>query len=116
MNLKTKAIRSGVWFKSLQRIDRALFDLTIRVVDNIRSAKLTKIIAVLTKKLEGAIKGSFSGHLRTIGLPLAQRVSLMAQKIGNISAINWAFDASFAIFLAITHINDTKNSKVNDSN
>ena len=42
VNLKTKAMRSGAWFKALQRIDRVLFDLTIRVVDTIRSAKLAK--------------------------------------------------------------------------
>ena len=50
--LKTKAMRSCAWFKALHRIDRALFDLTIRVVDNIRSVKLTKSIALLTGKLE----------------------------------------------------------------
>jgi hypothetical protein len=34
--LKTKAILSGAWFKALQIMDRILFDLTIRVVDNVR--------------------------------------------------------------------------------
>ncbi len=42
INLKTKAMRSGAWFKALQRIDRVLFDLTIRVVDNIRSSQISK--------------------------------------------------------------------------
>jgi hypothetical protein len=105
VNLKTKAMRSGAWFKALQRIDRVLFDLTIRVVDTIRSAKLAKSIAVLTRKLEDAVKGSFSGRLREIGLPLAQKVSFTAQKLGNVSAIDWAFDSSFAIFLAVMHMN-----------
>ena len=86
MNLKTKAMRSGAWFKALQRIDRVLFDLTIRVVDNIRSAKLAKSMLVLTRKLEDAIKSSFSNRLREIGLPLAQKISFTAQKLGNISA------------------------------
>ena len=86
MNLKTKAMRSGAWFKALQRIDRVLFDLTIRVVDNIRSAKLAKSILVLTRKLEDAMKSSFSIRLREIGLPLAQKISFTAQKLGNISA------------------------------
>ena len=57
-------MRSGAWFKALQRIDRVLFDLTIRVVDNIRSAKLAKSITVLTRKLEDAMKSSFSSRLR----------------------------------------------------
>ena len=108
VNLKTKAMRSGAWFKALQRIDRVLFDLTIRVVDNIRSAKLAKSLLVLTRKLEDAMKSSFSSRLREIGLPLAQKISFAAQKLGNISADGWAFDSSFAIFLAVMHVNNVK--------
>jgi hypothetical protein len=108
VNLKTRAMRSGAWFNALQRIDRVLFDLTIRVVDIIRSAKLAKSIAVLTRKLENAMEGSFSSRLREIGLPLAQKISFTAQKLGNISAISWVFDSSFAIFLAVMHVNNVK--------
>jgi hypothetical protein len=108
VNVKTKAMRSGAWFKVLQRIDRVLFDLTIRVVGYIRSAKLAKSILALTRKLEDAIKSSFSSRLREIGLPLAQKISLMAQKLGNISASGWVFDSSFAVFLAVMHINNVK--------
>jgi hypothetical protein len=108
VNLKTRAMRSGVWFKALQRIDRVLFDLTIRVVDTIRSAKLAKSIAVITRKLEDAMKSSFSSRVWEIGLPLAQKVSFVAQKLGNISAISWVFDSSFAIFLAVMHMNYVK--------
>ena len=108
LNLKTKAMRSGVWFKALQRIDRVLLDLTIKVVDNIRSAKLAKSILVITRKLENAMQSSFSSHLREIGLPLAQKIAFTAQKLGNISAGDWAFDSSFVTFLAVMQINNGK--------
>ena len=108
VNLKTKAMRSGAWFKALQRIDRVLFDLTIRVVDNIRSAQLAKSIHILISKLKNAMERNFSSHLREIGLPLAKKISLTAQKLGNNSATTWSFDSSFAIFLAVMHVNDVK--------
>jgi len=108
VNLKSKAMRSGAWFKVLQRIDRVLFDLTIRVVDNVRSAKLAKSLLALTRKLEDAMKGNFSSRLRAIGLPLAKKISFTAQKLGNISAGSWVFDSSFAIFLAVMHVNNVK--------
>jgi hypothetical protein len=108
INLNPKAMRSGAWFKVLQRIDRVLFDLTIRVVDNIRSSKLAKSILTLTRKLEDSMKNNFSSHLRKIGLPLAQKISLTAQKLGNNSATIWVFDSSFALFLATMHINNVK--------
>ena len=82
-----------------------LFDLTIRVVDNIRSAKLAKSILMVTRKLEDAMKNNFSSRLREIGLPLVQKISLTAQKLGNISASGWVFDSSFANFLAVMHLN-----------
>ena len=34
LELRVKAIRAGVWFRGLRRIDRALIDLTIKVVSN----------------------------------------------------------------------------------
>jgi len=105
INLKTKAMRSGSWFRALQRIDRVLFDLTIRVVDNIRSAKLVKSILMVARKLEDAMKTTFSSRLREIGLLLVQKISLLAQKLGNISARTWLFDSSFADFLAVMHLN-----------
>ena len=105
-NLKTRAMRSGAWFKALQRIDRVLFDLTLRVVDNIRSAKLAKSLFTIIKKLDEALITNFSIHLRKIGLLLAQKVSFTAQKLGNISAGDWLLDSSFPFFLAVMHMND----------
>jgi len=105
VNLKTKAMRSGAWFKALQRIDRVLFDLTIRVVDNIRSAKLEKSIVVIVRKLEYNMKSNFSGRLKEIGFLLVKKISSLAQKLGNVSATDWVFDSSFADFLAVMHVN-----------
>jgi NAD-dependent DNA ligase len=104
-NLKTKAVRSGAWFKALQRIDRVLFDLTIRVVGSIRSAKLARSIFTITRKLEDVMKSSLKGRLRKIGLILAKKISLTAQKLGNVSASGWVFDSSFVDFLAVMHLN-----------
>jgi hypothetical protein len=110
-DLKTKAIRSGAWFKVMQRIDRVLFDLTIRVVDNIRSSQLAKSILVITRKLENTMKGSFSIRLNEIGLSLAQKIGAIAQRLGNIYANCWVFDSSFVTFLAVMYINNVKISR-----
>jgi len=108
VHLKNRAMRSGAWFKALQRIDRVLIDLTIRVVDSIRSVKLAESICTLSRKLEDAMKSNFLRHLREIGLPMAKKISLTAQKLGNNSANTWASDSSFAIFLAVMHVNNAK--------
>ena len=105
LSLRTKAMRSGAWFKALKRIDRVLIDLTIKVVGNIRSAKLTKSILTLANKLESAMKSTFMRKIEEIGSGLVQKISLIGQKLGNLSARSWVSDTSFAFFLAVLHIN-----------
>jgi hypothetical protein len=107
LRLKLKAMRAGVWFKALRRIDRALIDLTIKVTSSIRSNTLAKSIFALARKLEGIMESRVSRALREVGFPLAQKLSLTAQKWGNASAKSWASAPSFAIFLAVMHINDS---------
>jgi hypothetical protein len=105
LKLKFKAIRAGVWFKALPRIDRVLVDLTIKVAENIRSPHLARSIFAVLGKLEGLLESSILKSLRLIGRPLAEKISITAQKLGNTSARNWALDSSFAFFLAIMHTN-----------
>jgi hypothetical protein len=105
IKLRTKAMRAGVWFRALPRIDRVLVDLTIKVAENIRSAYLAKSIFAIVGKLEGLLESSVLKSLRLIGRPLAEKISSIAQKLGNNSAKNWASDSSFAFFLAVMHTN-----------
>jgi hypothetical protein len=108
VKLKTKAMRSGAWFRALQSIDRVLIDLTIRVANSVRNVKLVESILTVSRKLESAMESRFSRVVREVGLPLAQKISLTAKMLGNISAGSWVFDSSFAIFLAVMHINNVK--------
>lgn len=106
--LKLQAIRGGVWFRGLSRVDRALVNLTIKVVDRVRSFTLTKALFFIIKKLEDAFEGRVSYVLKTVGFPLARKLSLFAQRWGDNLAQNWMHDVSFAKFLAIMHINNPK--------
>jgi hypothetical protein len=108
VKLRLKAKRAGVWFRALPRIDRVLVDLTIRVADSVRSVTLAKNILAVTKKLEGLLESSLLRAFREVGIRLAQKLSLVAQKWGNTSAKNWISDASFIKFLAVMHINEPK--------
>lgn len=105
IQLKKKAIRCGVWFRSLQRIDRVLFDLTIMVTNKVRSVQLFNSIFSLTNKLDNAMESKLSRAIRAIGVPLAQKISAAAQKLGNGSAKEWAFDLAFSAYLAVMRMN-----------
>lgn len=113
VKLKLKAMRSGVWFKALRRIDRVLIDLTIKVARyNVRSVTLAKNIFSIMEKLEGLLESSLSRVIREVGFPLAQKVSSLAQKWGNPSASEWSSDLSFVSFLAVLSINEPKTFKL----
>jgi hypothetical protein len=111
VKLKLKAMRAGVWFRALPRIDRALVDLTIKVASNVRSVTLAKSLLAVMRKLEGIMESRLSRALREVGFPLAQKLSLVAQKWGNTSAKSWSSDSSFVNFLGVMHINEPKTFK-----
>ncbi len=105
MKIKCKALRAGVWYKALPRIDRVLVDLTIKVAENIRSLQLARSICTIVGKLEALLESGLSKSLRSVAYSLAEKISLIAQKWGNNAAKRWATDSSFVFFLAIMHIN-----------
>jgi hypothetical protein len=98
-------MRAGVWFRALPRIDRVLIDLTIRVADSIRSVSLANCILSVTRKLEGLLESRLSRAMREIGVPLARKLSLFAQKWGHEGAWAWGADRDFAEYLAIMKLN-----------
>jgi hypothetical protein len=101
VKVKLKAIRAGVWFRALPKIDRALVDLTIKVSDGVRSAFLAQRILLVARKLESFLESKFARAIREVGLPLARKLSLLAQQWGNTLAAEWAKDMGFARYWAI---------------
>ena len=105
MKVRQKAMRAGVWFTGLRRIDRVLVDLTIQVIDNIRSASLAKSILEITKKLESVMESKFSRAMREFGVPLAKKLSQFALGWGYETARAWASDTGFVRYLAVMQLN-----------
>ena len=103
--LKAKALRHGIWFKVLTMAERALIDVTVRVVEKVQSFLLTRLLTLLVKKLLDAMEGEVARTIRTMGNSLAERLAEVAIAWGNKSAIHWSKDKSFIRYLAITYIN-----------
>ena len=97
---KKTALRRGVWFKTLNRVERGIIDLTVRYVDNIKSSKLAKLVTAIIEKLQTTIESTADKLARTVGLPLARKISNIAVSWGNLSAFAWAEDLAFAKYLA----------------
>ncbi|MGD0644414.1 MAG: hypothetical protein ABSA75_05865 [Candidatus Bathyarchaeia archaeon] len=102
---KQFALRRGVWFRTLSRVERGILDLTVQCVDCIKSGKLAKLLTAIVDKLQSAMESIVDRLVRTIGVPLAEKISCLAAGWGNVFAKSWASDLSFAVFLAVMQRN-----------
>lgn len=108
IKLRLKAMRAGVWFKALPRIDRVLVDLTIKVAGTVRSFRLASNILSVIRKLESVMESRFLRAVRENGFSLARKLGLIAQKWGNVTAESWESDKGFARYLAAMSLNEPK--------
>lgn len=104
-NLRVRAIRRGMWFKALNRMERGLIDSVIKVVDNVRSKLLAKVLNSIVTKLMAVLECKLHQMMREVGQPLAQRISRLAQSWGNRAAYSWGHSKKFIQFLTILTIN-----------
>ena len=100
VNAKRVALRRGVWFKALSRVERGIVDLVAKYVDTIKSMKLANVLMVILNKLKQATESMVDRLVRTTGVPLAKKVSSMVVSWGNHMASKWAEDADFARYIA----------------
>ena len=103
--IRAKATRSGIWFKVLNRAERALIDLTLRIVKRVRSFALAKALASVVKKLLDPTESRVVSLMRTVGRDLARKVAELAVRWGNSEASRWAEDPRFMQYLTITEMN-----------
>jgi hypothetical protein len=66
--LRRRALRSKAWFR-LERAERAVVELTIRVVDRVKSSTLARIILGIVDKLRQWVKPSLKEVALSIGRP-----------------------------------------------
>jgi len=105
VKVKTKALRRGVWYRVLTRVERACIDLVIKVVERVRSFLLERMLSSILKKLEEAMESRVRRLMREIGGDLALKLGQIAQKWGNKSALGWVEDVGFIQYLTVTYMN-----------
>jgi len=106
--LRLKALRRGVWFRDLKREERKLLDLTIRVVEKVRSFLLAKLVSRIVGKLCEAMESRIFRLMRTEGRSLAEKISKIAEAWGNRAAKSWAKDHGFMQYLVVNNLSYLK--------
>ena len=104
--IRRKAIRKRIWYKTLTQAERAILNLVPKCVKKPKSPKLIDIIAKIIVKIQNALKSKIITLRNQIGRPLAKKISQIAQKWGYNRAKEWAEDPKFIQYLTIIKIND----------
>ena len=102
VEVRKLALRRGVWFRALSRLERGVVDLTVKYYDNVKSTKLAKVLTAILEKLQHATENTFDRLVRTVGTLEAQKISGIAVSWGNLSALAWAQDVGFASYFVLS--------------
>ncbi len=106
--LKTRCRRRGLWYRVLNRLERAQVDWTVRIIERVRSPLLARVLAAIMAKLVAALESPLAKLTRTLGVELARRLSHIARTWGNATAEGWTRDSTFARFLAAMNLNSAQ--------
>ncbi len=104
-DIKRKAIRRGLWFKVLSKVERSCIDITIKVVRVVRSRRLTKVLIPVVQKLLEAMENRFGRIMWQVGYEHALKISRIAQAWGSASAAKWSTDPEFIRYLTVIRMN-----------
>jgi len=98
-------MRHGVWYKALSQVERALLDLTVKVVDRVESVVLGVELVKILVKLRNAAKGGFIRRMEEYGVLQARRISSKAVEWGHKIAASWSTNIGFIRYLTIMDVN-----------
>jgi len=103
--MKRKALRKGIWYRSLDGIERGILSLAVRVVDRVESVVLGVELVKILGKLRDALKSGFVRRMEEYSVGRARELAHFAEVWGNRAAGKWAFDWGFARYLTVLDLN-----------
>jgi len=82
-------------------------DLAMKVVNKVRSLVLARSLTNIVEKLLSIMENQVTLLMRTVGRPLAQKLSEIALSWGHKSARQWIVDPGFVRYLAVMQKNSS---------
>ena len=105
ISVKRKALRKGVWYSSLDGIERGILSLATRVVERVDSAVLGVELVKIIAKLRDDFKSEFVKRMETFGFRKVKKIVGMARLWGNDAAGLWGQDVGFMRCLTAMSMN-----------
>ena len=103
--IRSIALRKRVWYRALDKVERGIVDLTISVVESVKSLTLVRELAKILAKLREALKSAFTRHVEDYGYRKFVEVVRVAVSFGNGEALRWGSE-QLARLLALNNYNN----------
>jgi len=103
--LKRKALRKRIWFSSLSKIDRAIIELTFKLVPRVRSETLNNLLRLMMDKLNFALQSDFIRNIKEYGYKRCEELAKISESLGLTFSKEWINDSNFAWYLTATYMN-----------
>ena len=82
-------------------------NLTIDIVENIKSQLLANELVKIIAKLRDAAKSAFTRHIEEYGYQKVREIVEISVSLGNIAARDWLWEISYAEWFAVNNINNS---------
>jgi hypothetical protein len=105
MKIRSRALRTRVWFKALSKVERAIVDLTIKCVERIRSNVLARTVSMIVSKLLESLEEGFMVRAERVGCRIAESLCVLGERWGNKACSTWKCDKCFIRFLGVNALN-----------
>ena len=103
--MRQKAFHRRVWYKALDRVERGILSLTVRIVDRVDSAVLGVVLVKIVRKLRDALKSEFARRMEEFGLRKARTIATQAMEWGYLAARSWTSNLGFVRYLTMIDMN-----------
>lgn len=80
-------------------------NLTIDLVGEVRSFRLSCLLERIVERVNGILEDTLFGRIAEEGRKLALRFSRLAYSWGNLRALEWIQDNSYALYLGLSRFN-----------
>ena len=103
-DIRRQAYRKRVWYRAIDDLERGIINLTVRVVEDVKSLTLIHVLESIVAKIRLACMSVYSRRHMEFGLGKAVLVVGQAVGFGSIVAEEWLVDTGFSRWLTLHHI------------
>ena len=98
-NVRRQALRRGVWFSTLDAVERGILYISGKVIDDVKSNILNAQLVRIIAKLRDVCKSGFVKHLERFGTDRVRTIQVQATSFGYEWADNLFSDFGFVRYL-----------------